>query len=145
MREFFKIFEVSASALTAQRWRMNVLASNMANAETTRTPEGGPYHRKDVVFAVTQPRFQDLLQGHTNPYVNGVRVVEVTEDPRPLERVYNPAHPDADADGYVTMPNVHPMEEMVNLMAAARSYEANVEVFNATKMMLLKALEIGKV
>lgn len=145
MREFFEIFEVSASALSAQRLRLNVIASNLANAETTRTQEGGPYRRKDVVFSAWSPPFRDLLQVSLDDNPRGVKVLDVIEDPRPLRVVFNPSHPDADGNGYVTMPNVHPLEEMVNLIAATRSYEANVEVFNATKTMLLKALDIGRV
>lgn len=145
MREFFDILNVSASALSAQRFRLNVISSNLANAETTRTPQGGPYRRRDVVFSAVTPVFQQILRANVDPNLRGVRVVQVIEDPRPFRVVFNPSHPDADINGYVALPNVQPFEEMVNLVAAARSYEANVEVFNATKMMLLKALEIGKV
>jgi len=145
MKEFFQILEVNASGLTAQRWRLNVLASNLANAESTRTPEGGPFRRKDVVFSSSTPEFLEVLRGGLDPNLRGVKVSGIIEDPRPPRMVYHPGHPDADPAGYVTLPNVNPLEEMVNLMAAARSYEANVEIFNATKAMLLKALEIGRV
>lgn len=145
MREFFEILDVSASALSAQRYRLNVISSNLANAETTRTLQGGPYRRKDVVFATWDPVFKEILQSNLDSNPRGVRVLRVIEDARPLRVVFNPSHPDADRNGYVTLPNVQPFEEMVNLIAAARSYEANVEVFNATKAMLLKALEIGRV
>jgi flagellar basal-body rod protein FlgC len=145
MRDFFNILDVSASALSAQRFRLNVISSNLANAETTRTPQGGPYRRKDVIFSSWSPVFNEILQTSLNSHLSGVRVLQVVEDARPFRVVFNPSHPDADSNGYVTLPNVQPFEEMVNLIAAARSYEANVEVFNATKSMLLKALEIGRV
>lgn len=145
MKEFFKIFAVSGSALTAQRWRLNVISSNLANAETTRTPQGGPYRRKDVLFVPSSGPFPEILGREMAAAQQGVRVKEIVEDPRPFKSVYNPGHPDADPSGYVLLPNVNPMEEMVNLIAAARSYEANLEVLNAAKAMLLKALEIGRI
>lgn len=145
MRDFFEILEVSASALGAQRWRLGVISSNLANAETTRTPQGGPYRRRDVVFSSTAPSFREVMGNLVQTPMRGVRVMGVLLDPRPLRVEYRPSHPDADASGYVTLPNVEPLEEMVNLIAAARSYEANIEILNATKAMLLKALEIGRV
>ncbi len=145
MKEFFRIFEVSGSALTAQRWRLNVISSNLANAETTRTPQGGPYRRKDVLFMPSSGQFPEILGREIRTVQQGVRVQQIVEDPRPPRSVYNPGHPDADPSGYVLLPNVNPLEEIVNLIAAARSYEANLEVFNATKAMLLKALEIGRI
>jgi flagellar basal-body rod protein FlgC len=145
MKEFMDMLAVNASALTAQRWRLNVISSNLANAETTRTPEGGPFRRKDVVFAASGPSFDEVLRVGLNSRGAGVRVGGLVEDPRPFRVVYNPGHPDADGSGYVALPNVNPLEEMVNLIAAARSYEANVEAFNATKAMLLRALEIGRI
>lgn len=145
MREFFEILAVNASALAAQRWRLNVISSNLANAETTRTPEGGPYRRKDVIFVPTRTVFEQMVGGLSAGVPLGVTVGGVVEDPRPPRAVYNPSHPDADDSGYLLLPNVNPLEEMVNMMAAARSYEANLEVFNATKAMLLKALEIGRI
>jgi flagellar basal-body rod protein FlgC len=145
MKDFFRILDLNASGLTAQRWRLNVLASNLANAESTRSPEGGPFRRKDVVFSAALQDFQAVLRAGADPLLRGVRVSGIVEDPRPPRLVYQPGHPDADPAGYVALPNVNPLEEMVNLLAAARSYEANVEMFNATKAMLLKALEIGRV
>jgi|YNPNPStandDraft_1061719.scaffolds.fasta_scaffold02249_6 flagellar basal-body rod protein FlgC len=145
MREFFRIFAVSGSALTAQRWRLNVISSNLANAETTRTSQGGPYRRKDVLFVPWRGSFQEILGREIGQNQEAVKVQAIVEDPRPFKTVYNPGHPDADPSGYVLLPNVNPMEEMVNLIAAARSYEANLEVFNAAKAMLLKALEIGRI
>jgi flagellar basal-body rod protein FlgC len=145
MMDFFRVLDVSASALTAQRWRLNIIASNLANAQTTRTSQGGPYRRKDVVFATWSPRFDQVISALYEPPYAGVRVVEVVEDPRPPRVIYDPSHPDADENGYVRLPNVNPLEEMVNLIAAARSYEANLAVFNAAKEALLRALEIGRI
>ncbi|WP_102346950.1 flagellar basal body rod protein FlgC [Bacillus sp. Marseille-P3661] len=146
----FNSMNISASALTAQRFRMDVIASNMANAETTRATfvngEWQPYRRKIVEFEPTENSFRTLLNkavGESSPG-HGVRVRKVTEDQTPLKMVYNPEHPDANNEGYVAMPNVDPLKEMVDLMSATRSYEANVTAFNATKGMLMKALEIGK-
>lgn len=145
MREFFEIMAINASALAAQRWRLNVISSNLANAETTRTPQGGPYRRKDVLFVASRESFEELLGERWRSGLLGVAVGGIIEDPRPLRVVYNPNHPDADTSGRVLLPNVNPVEEMVNMIAASRSYEANLEVFRAAKAMLLKALEIGKV
>ncbi len=145
MRDFLEILEVSASALGAQRWRLSVISSNLANAETTRTPQGGPYRRRDVLFSSFALSFRDVMGHLGETPLRGVRVLGVVLDPRPLRVEYRPSHPDADASGYVTLPNVQPLEEMVNLIAAARSYEANIEMINATKAMLLKALEIGRI
>lgn len=133
----FDALKVSGSALEAQRRRMNVIASNLANAQSTRTDAGGPYRRRDVVFvaeAVSPAR----------PDLQGVRVERVLEDQRPFRTVYDPGHPDAGADGYVAYPNVNVLEEMVNMMMAYRAYEASVSAFNLAKSMFLKTLELGK-
>jgi flagellar basal-body rod protein FlgC len=132
------IFKVSASALEAQRVRMNTIASNMANAQSTKTEKGGPYVKKNVVFE-TLP----IKSGQTRG-LEGVRVVNIVEDPKPLITVYDPGHPDADENGYVSMPNINVIEEMVNMMMALRAYEANVQAFNSSKGMFRKALEIGR-
>ena len=139
-------FMISASGLNAQKERLNVISSNLANVESTRTPEGGPYRRKDVVFSASAPAnsFENTLSSANSNAEQGVEVSDVISDSRPFKQVYNPQHPDADASGYVLYPNVNPMEEMVNMISASRSYEANVTAFNATKNMALKALEIGK-
>ncbi|MHB8767334.1 MAG: flagellar basal body rod protein FlgC [Deferrisomatales bacterium] len=137
---FFRVMDVAASGLAAQRMRMETVASNLANASTTRTPEGGPYRRRDVVFeaspAAGTPRspFEAALRQ--------VRVAQVAVDPNPPQLRYEPAHPDADPQGFVGYPNVEPVAEMVNLLGAARSYEANLTVMEATKSLLLRALEI---
>lgn len=123
-------FDISASGLVAQRFRLDAIASNLANAETTRTPDGGPYVRKQVIF-----------EAGTDP---GVQAVSAVPDNRPARSVHLPGHPDADAQGNVQMPNVNTVEEMVDLVAATRSYEANVTALNASKGMVKKALEIGR-
>lgn len=136
---FFDLMDVSASGLKAQRVRMETVASNLANAYTTRTAEGGPYRRRDVVFEAVSPgRFSDALDAA----MNQVRVAAITEDQNPGRLRYEPGHPDADPQGYVEYPNVDAVVEMVNLLGASRSYEANLTVFEATKSLLLRALEI---
>ena len=143
---FFNALRVSSSGLTAQRVRMNLAANNLANINTTKTPEGGPYRRKDVVFA-SQPlekSFGDTLNSRMTGKLSEVRVVGVIDDPRPPHTKHDPQHPDADEKGYVKTPNINLMEEMVNMISATRSYEANVTAIKASKDMALKALEIGK-
>ncbi|WP_427365373.1 flagellar basal body rod protein FlgC [Candidatus Caldatribacterium saccharofermentans] len=129
--KIFRSFDISASALTAERLRLSVIATNIANAETTRTPQGGPYRRKEVVFT---PRAD-----------GGVEVAAIQEDTRtPLRLLYDPGHPDANEDGFVAYPNVLVVNEMVDLLAATRAYEANVAALNAAKSMLTSTLNIGK-
>jgi len=134
----FAIFKVSASALDAQRGRMNTIASNMANIHSTQTEAGGPYKRKDVVFS-TMP-----IDSDKSSAMEGVKLVQVVDSQEPFKKIYDPAHPDADKEGFVSMPNINIMEEMVNMMMAVRAYEANVTTFNMSKSMFLKALEIGR-
>jgi len=117
---------------------MNVIASNLANANSTRTEEGGPYKRQDVVFTST-------TVGSNPAELKGVKVADVVPDGKPPKRVYDPGHPDADKEGFVGMPNINAMEEMVNMMMAFRAYEASVATFNAAKTMMLKTLELGRV
>ncbi len=135
----FGVFHVSASALAAQRQRMNVIASNLANAQSTKTAEGGPYRRQDVVFTT------DLLDAAGQSGLAGVKVSSIVKDESPFKMVHDPGHPDADKDGFVTMPNVSIIEEMVNMMMASRAYEASVTSFNLSKTMFMKTLELGKV
>ncbi len=130
------LMKVSATGLSAERLRMDTIADNLANANTTRSVNGGPYRRKVVVFQPITPTPQ--LPG-------GVRAVAIVEDASPLRRVYQPGHPDADPDGYVTYPNVDMIHEMVDLITATRAYEANIQAFNASKMMFMRTLEIGRV
>ena len=143
---YLSALRISASALTAERLRMDVTASNIANMETTRTPEGGPYKRQRIVFSAESYRPQALLaaqRGEAAPVTMGVRVSQIYEDPS-VRRVYEPTHPDADADGYVSYPDVNLVTEVTNMMSANRAYEANVTAMNAAKSMALKALEIGR-
>ena len=143
---FFDELRVSSSGLSAQRIRMNLAANNLANINTTKTAEGGPYRRKDAVFA-SQPlekTFGDTLESQMTGKLSEVRVVGIIEDPRPPHTKFDPQHPDADEKGYVKTPNINLMEEMVNMISATRSYEANVTAIKASKDMALKALEIGK-
>lgn len=143
-------FDISSSALTAQRLRMDVIASNIANAETTRgqfvNGKWVPYQRKLVVMEPQSGMsFADVLQGKMQGGVGaGVKVTKIYNDPEPFKQVYNPAHPDADENGFVLMPNVDVMKEMVDMLTATRSYEANVTALNASKSIITKALEIGK-
>lgn len=132
----FTSMQISATGLSAERLRMDTITSNMANASTTRSANGkGPYVRKVAVF-------QEALDA--NKDMAGVKAVKIENDPSPLRKVYDPTHPDADSNGYVTMSNVNVLNEMADMMVATRSYEANVDTFNALKGMFSKALEIGK-
>lgn len=133
----FDVLKVTGSALEAQRKRMNVIASNLANVQSTRTDEGGPYRRQDVIFS-------SVAVAPGSPELQGVRVAEVVRDDRPFRTVYDPGHPDADKEGNVALPNVTPLEEMVNMMMAFRAYEASVSAFNLAKAMFLKTLELGR-
>lgn len=146
---FGSSFGISASALTTQRLRMDVISSNIANAETTRASvvdgKAVPYKRKLVVLEAAQSdKFSNILHSKMNGSTEGVKVQSIIEDTSPLKPVYNPSHPDADANGYVYMPNVDVTKEMVDMLSASRSYEANVTMLNATKGMVSKALEIGR-
>lgn len=144
----FNTMNVSASGMTAQRLRMDTISQNIANINTTRTDQGGPYRRKTVVFEEISSKdtFANMLNGYLKDYSNvgGVKVSKVTEDQSPFTSQYDPTHPDANSEGYVLMPNVNSLEEMTNLISANRSYEANVTAFNANKSMLAKALDIGR-
>lgn len=144
--DFFTSMRISASGMNAQQTRMNTISSNIANAETTETAEGGPYKRRDPVFTALADResFGEILAGHLDEHAQAVQVTEVKEDTRPPRLVYNPKHPHANAQGYVAMPNINPVEEMANMISATRSYEANSTALNAAKSMAMRALEIGK-
>lgn len=141
-----RALEISASGLTAERVRMDTISENLANINTTRTAEGGAYHRKHVLFGAVQgeggrPSFASSLRKASQG--GGVRVLSVEPDKEPLKKVYDPSHPDA-VNGYVEMPNVEPVMEMVDLISATRAYDANVTAMGAAKQMQQKALEIGK-
>ena len=141
----FNAFNISSSGLTAERYRMEIVANNIANASVTRTPEGGPYRRKDVVFETTLSRSSAFQNGPTNlSGLGGVTVVGLVDDQSELPRVYNAGHPDADADGMVTMPNVNLPIEMVNLITATRAYEANLKAAQAFADMSQQAIAILK-
>jgi flagellar basal-body rod protein FlgC len=145
---FFSSLDIGASALTAQRLRMDLISQNIANASTTRTENGGPYRRKVAVFEerTVDGSFSDYLTQSSKEKLvgKGVRVAKIVEDPTPFKKVYDPGNPDADKDGYVEMPNVDTITEMVNMISATRAYEANITAMNTTKSMALKTLEIGK-
>jgi flagellar basal-body rod protein FlgC len=141
----FQSMQISASGLGSQRTVLRVIAENMANVQTTRTEEGGPYLRKRAVLSpVPLPSsFPELLFSRMRPEALGVQVTDIVEDSYGLKSVFDPSHPDADETGLVLLPNVNLMEEMVALLSASRVYEANVAAFNAAKNMALRALEIG--
>ena len=144
--DFFNALHISASGLAAQRLRMNLISANLANINTTHTKAGGPYRRKDPVFAAQAPAptFREMLRHRQKEFLKEVAVVGIVEDSRPPIEKYDPTHPDADEKGYVAMPNVNLMEEMVNMISATRSYEAGVTAIQSAKDMALKALEIGQ-
>jgi flagellar basal-body rod protein FlgC len=129
------IFDIAGSAMTAQSQRMNVTATNLANADSVAGPDGKPYRARQVVFEMTPVNGQQI---------GGVKVARVVEDSSPMRLLHDPKNPLANADGYVTMPNVNVVEEMVNMISASRSYQANVEVLNTAKTLMLKTLTIGQ-
>jgi flagellar basal-body rod protein FlgC len=132
---FFDTLKISATGLSAQRIRINTISSNLANANTTKGENGEPYRRKDVIF-------KTVLDGEMK---GGVKVDRVVKDEKPFQLRFQPEHPDANAEGYVAYPNVNPIEEMVNMLEASRSYESNVTVMTTAKQLALRALDIGKV
>lgn len=144
--DFFSAMRVSASGAEAQMKRMNTINSNLANAETTRTEEGGPYKRKDPIFTANPDKesFGEILNGKMDEKIEGVLVEDIHEDEKPPRLVYNPNHPDANAEGYVAMPNVNTVEEMANMISAQRSYEANINAMKTAQQMASKSLEIGR-
>lgn len=144
---FLSSMNISASGLTAQRQRLDIISENITNVNTTRTESGGPYRRKMVVFEpVEKQDFKSILskKAQTQNQKGGVMITQIVEDEREFKPVYDPEHPDADADGYVMMPNVDLIKETIDSMSATRSYDANITALNAIKMMATKALEIGK-
>ncbi len=144
--DFFHALQVSSSGLSAQRLRMNLISANLANVNTTRTAEGGPYRRKEAVFAAqpVEADFRRHLRSHLAERLPEVQVLGIVDDPNPPLVKYDPSHPDADSNGYVSMPNLNVMEEMVNMISATRSYEANLTAIKAAKDMAGRALEIGR-
>lgn len=150
---FMDTLAISASGMTAERLRMDVVANNLANVNTTRTPGGGPFRRQQVAMAPATASFGETLAGLSGEdggdgsgegVRGGVQVSGIVPDMRPFKRVYQPGHPDADRQGYVNLPNVDTVTEMVDMMGATRAYEANVAAVGAVKGMAMKALEIGR-
>jgi len=146
--DLFKIFSISGSGMAAQKSRMSVVAGNLANSESTRTVDGGPYRRRDVIFQAAPPpgEFSDELSdiAADRERAQGVEVVGVKQSNRPPRRIFDPSHPDATSEGYVAMPDINPMEEMVDMLSAVRSYEANLSAFNTTKSLIRKILDMGR-
>lgn len=144
--DIFTTFDIAASGLKAQTTRLNTISANLANAETTSTPEGGPYKKKSVVFQTEALPFKQHLQASlgNQGQTQGVKVSKIVEDTSAPQRIYDPAHPDAKEDGYVEMPNISVFKEMVDMMSATRSYEANTTTIKSAKRMAMKALDIGR-
>jgi flagellar basal-body rod protein FlgC len=144
--DFMTAIDVGASALKAERTHLNVISMNLANAKTTRTADGGPYRRKEAIFKETdvQSPFSKAMNSALDQEVKGVRVESVQNDRRPLKQVYEPGHPDANEEGYVSYPDINVVEEMTNMLSAMRAYEANVSTITTSKSMFAKALEIGR-
>lgn len=144
--DLVKSMQISSSGLAANRKRIETISSNIANAQTTRTAEGGPYRRKEVVFGSEPAResFGEILEGEIDAQAQTVHVSEVVSSNDPPVMKYDPNHPDANKEGYVAMPNVNVMKEMADMISAQRAYEANISALNTTKGMALKALEIGR-
>lgn len=141
--DIFTTFKISGSALKANRTRLNTIASNLANVDTTSTPEGGPYKKKSVYFETQPVTFKEHLDSNLKNSIQGVAVSKIIESDDPPRKIYNPQHPDAGEDGYVDMPNISTLKEMVDMMNATRAYQANTTTIKAAKRMALKALEIG--
>lgn len=144
--DFMTAMRVSSSGMTAQRTRMNTISSNIANVNTTQTPEGGPYRRKDVQLEAIpeQKNFGEILIDKADRNLQRVQVTDIHVDTKAPLLKYEPEHPDANEDGYVAYPNINLMEEMANMIQATRSYEANISAFNASKNMALDAIDIGR-
>lgn len=138
----FSAMDISASGLSAERFRMELIAQNLANVNTTHAPGGGPYRRKEAVFAAIEPPV--LFRTRLDQALRGVAVVQVIEDQSAPKLVYNPHHPDAGPDGYVRMPNINPISEMVNMIAASRAYEANIAAITNYRQMMQQALTLGQ-
>lgn len=144
--DFMTALDIAASGLSAERTHMNIISMNLANVKTTRTPDGGPYRRKSVIMTATDvdDPFSKHMQSALDRELKGVRVQNVVPDNRPMKRVFEPGHPDADGDGFVSYPDINVVEEMASLMTAQRGYEANVTTVETAKSMYTKALEISR-
>lgn len=144
MTSMMNIFKVAGSAMTAESQRLNVTASNLANADSVAGPDGQPYVAKQVKFEVMPLTATGAGSAQSGEAIGGVRVSSIVNDPSPMKMVYDPTNAAANGDGYVTMPNVDPVREMVNMISASRSYQANVETMNTAKSLMLKTLTIGQ-
>lgn len=144
--DFMTALDIGASGLSAERTHLNIISMNLANVKTTRTPEGGPYRRKSVVYQsqALDSEFTKAMRTELEREVKGVKVIGVVTDQRPFKRVYDPGHPDADGQGYVSLPDINVVEEMANMMTALRTYEANASTITSAKAMFNKALELGR-
>lgn len=142
--DFFSTMEVISSGLTSQRVRLNTTSSNLANANTTRTEEGGPYRRRDPIYKATNLGETKSFSNNLESAIRGVEVTEIVKDEAPPRKVFDPQHPDAGEDGYVEYPNVNMVEEMVNMVMASRAYEAGVTAMRSVKSMANKAISIGR-
>ncbi|MGD0229872.1 MAG: flagellar basal body rod protein FlgC [Syntrophorhabdales bacterium] len=142
--DMLDVLRITSSGMHAQRTRMETIATNMANVHSTRTEEGGPFVKKEVVFTPSDVSPEKQFGSVLEQKLEGVKVSEVVDSQKPFEQLYDPFHPDADADGYVTLSNVNVMEEMSDMMAATRAYEANVNMAGNVKQMFMKSLEIGQ-
>jgi len=142
--DIFNTLQISSSALKANTIRLNTISSNLANIETTSTPEGGPYKKKSVYFESQPLNFKNQLKNQMTGSAQGVKVTKILEDTTPPRKIYDPTHPDASEDGYVEMPNISVLEEMVDMMSATRAYQANVTSIKSAKRMAMKALEIAR-
>lgn len=140
----FNSMQISASGLTLERLKMDTISTNIANVNTTRTDEGGPYRRKEVIFEESLVNERNRLTGRFERRSSGVKVTELVEDDENFKSIYDPSHPDADEDGYVLTPNINMVDEMIELLNTQRTYEANVTALNTSKSILKKALEISK-
>ncbi|MEK9627380.1 MAG: flagellar basal body rod protein FlgC [Nitrospinota bacterium] len=144
--DFLTNMKISSSGLTVQRKRMEAISSNLANLETTRTPEGGPYRKKDVLVTAVpmESQFGSIFKNELGDKLTKPQITEIVEDQSEPRQVFNPKHPDANDEGYVAMPNIDPMTEMVNMITTQRSFEANITALNASKAMATRAIDLGR-
>ncbi|BBD09344.1 flagellar basal body rod protein FlgC [Desulfovibrio ferrophilus] len=144
--DFLTALDIGSSALSAERTNLNIISMNLANAKTTRTAEGGPYQRRGVIKATTDvdARFSRVMQDHLTRELKGVRILGISRDSERMKQVFEPGHPDANKDGYVTYPDINVVEEMTNMLTTTRSYEASVASISSVKGMWNKALELGR-
>jgi len=144
--DFFTAMDIASSGLSAQRKNMNTISMNLANMQTTRTQDGGPYQRKEVLFrsAPVQSPFDQVMSSEMQREVKGVKVARIQEDDRAFKNVYDPGHPDANEEGYVKYPDINAVEEMANMLTATRTYEANLSTISSVKQMINQAVQIGR-